>query len=236
MALVRIKEKQVLAVALDEGRYMDEEGEVVRLDKSNVKIARNVPDEVRKSFDNMAAIWKKREKTVKKFAELQHEYNKTINDLQEQHRCAVNNLRSVRGFLSKSDFCDVFYDSLLRSVRLDMASKGYDIDTPVGVLYNDDEYLYISKSHIVQKYFRHASFLEEEYDGCIFMVDGAENYQEYQEILKRHSSPLNVKFEFNEHLFMGDKDSLCYSAYYKIPIKKNLTKEYAKELAAEFCK
>ena len=87
----------------------------------------------------------------------------------------------------------------------------------------------------VEKYFRKASFVYEEYDGTIFLHDKADKDPEYQKYVQKYSSPLPVKQKPKEGLSVGnDKDYLRYHCVYEIEVNKPLTKEYAAELAKKF--
>lgn len=98
-------------------------------------------------------------------------------------------------------------------------------------------YLYVSRSHLIGKYMRHLPFVYEEYDGCVFLADDAEKDQTYKKYTKDNSRPLSVKAKLREELSIGDKTSLWYHGKYEIRLdpKRTLTKEYATELAKEFC-
>lgn len=226
----------LLATSVGEDRYIDEAGHVYKLPKDKVKRARNIPEPVKSAFHDIALNYSAKERATKRFKEEEKKYHDVVSEINAKQNRLLKELQYCQGKISMDEFIEVFYASLSDSMKQEMHTKGYEVDPPFGQSFNDDNNLYVSRHKSIQKYFRRASFLEEEYDGCVFILPDAEKYPEYKRFLKAHSAPLATKTRIKECLYMGDKDTLSYSACYEIPIKKTLTKEYAKELAAEFCK
>ena len=153
---------------------------------------------------------------------------------------------SARGLLQPQAFAEVFKKSLTGRVKQEVAyhetrRMGYHNCTNVFMTdfsYRDGK-PYMMRFYIdvdIEKYFREASFIYEEYDGTIFLCDGAEKDANYKRYIKQYSCRLSTHVKCEESLTVGgDKDFLGYVCSYEIPIKKPLTKEYAKELARMFC-
>ncbi len=150
---------------------------------------------------------------------------------------ATGKVRKGLGVITRKEFERVFYDSLPYVLKVEMDRKGYRVWTPTGICY-DDGHLYISSSYVAERFSRKAypSYIYEEYDGCMFLVDDAENMDSYKKALKKHSCHLSVSMDPIEVLNPGDKCSIWYHSTYEISLEKPLTEEYAKELAATFAR
>lgn len=94
--------------------------------------------------------------------------------------------------------------------------------------------LVISVAKNIQKHFRHGSFVYEEYDGTIFMRDDCEKDPNYQAYIQKYKRTLPVKAKPEIYLSIGDKEWLTCNTRYTLEIKKELTKQYADELAKKF--
>ena len=238
MAIVRIQEnnQSYLAVSIGDGNYIDEYGDVFA-SSEKYKVARNVPKEARDGFNEALAAYKRREKLSNKLEALQKEYEKKLEDCWNDILIATGKVRKCFGVITPKEFEKVFYDSLPYELKIEMERKGYSICDPTGICY-DGEHLYISRSNVAERFSRNAypSYIYEEYDGCMFLVDDAENMDSYKKALKKHSCHLSVSMNPIEVLDPGDKCSIWYHSTYEIPLGKPLTEEYAKELAATFAR
>lgn len=236
MSIVKIttRGKTILAISVGENEYLDENGDTYKTNE--VSRTRNISPEVREAFENLKKAYLEEKKLRDKFEKIQEEYRTNITLAMQKEKEAIQELRMVRGKLSWNEFAKAFVNALPCSMKNEMELYGYSVSTPYGISY-DDNHMYISRSQIIQKYFRKASLVYEEYDGCILMADKAETYPEYQKYLKEHSRPLHgIKPAIKECLYMGDKDSLCYSGTYELQLTEPLTKEYAEKLAKKFVK
>lgn len=238
MAIVRIQKnnRSYLAVSIGNGRYIDENGEIFTSSEKQ-KVARNVPKEVRDAFNEALTSYKKREKLQEKLKILQRNYEKKLEDCWNDILIATGKVRKGLGVITRKEFEHVFYDSLPYVLKVEMDRKGYRVWTPTGICY-DDGHLYISSSYVAERFSRKAypSYIYEEYDGCMFLVDDAKNMDSYKKALKKHSCHLSVSMNPIEVLDPGDKCSIWYHSTYEIPLEKPLTEEYAKELAATFAR
>lgn len=238
MAIVRIQEnnQSYLAVSIGDGNYIDEYGDVFA-SSEKYKVARNVPKEVRDAFNEALTSYKKREKLQEKLKILQRDYEKKLEDCWNDILIATGKVRKGLGVITRKEFEQVFYDSLPYVLKVEMDRKGYRVWTPTGICY-DDGHLYISSSYVAERFSRKAypSYIYEEYDGCMFLVDDAKNMDSYKKALKKHSCHLSVSMNPIEVLDPGDKCSIWYHSTYEIPLGKPLTEEYAKELAATFAR
>lgn len=238
MAIVRIQKnnRSYLAVSIGNGRYIDENGEIFTSSEKQ-KVARNVPKEVRDAFNEALTSYKKREKLQEKLKILQRNYEKKLEDCWNDILIATGKVRKGLGVITRKEFEQVFYDSLPYVLKVEMDRKGYRVWTPTGICY-DDGHLYVSSSYVAERFSRKAypSYIYEEYDGCMFLVDDAKNMDSYKKALKKHSCHLSVSMNPIEVLDPGDKCSIWYHSTYEIPLEKPLTEEYAKELAATFAR
>lgn len=238
MAIVRIQKnnQSYLAVSIGNGRYIDENGKIFTSSEKQ-KVARNVPKEVRDAFNEALTSYKKREKLQKKLKILQRNYEKKLEDCWNDILIATGKVRKGLGVITRKEFEQVFYDSLPYVLKVEMDRKGCRVWTPTGICY-DDGHLYISRSNVAERFSRNAypSYIYEEYDGCMFLADDAENMDSYKKALKKHSCHLSVSMAPIEVLDPGDQCSIWYHSTYEIPLEKPLTEEYAKELAATFAR
>lgn len=195
------------------------------------KAVRGLPAEARTLFKKRLDAHEKIEKLKKEIYKKQCEITEISNsfaDFNEQ-------MTHARGLITEAEFAAEFENNLSDSVKNEMRIYGYSVDTPTHIPYYPGN-IHISRNVDIQKYFRHGSFVYEEYDGTIHLRGDCEKNKEYKEYIHRYSKPLSVKEKIYEVLGLGDKDWLSYHATYEITVKKPLTKEYAKELAKEFCK
>ena len=225
--------KTVLAVSLEDGYYMDENGRLRYGETGNVSRARNVPAEIRKELLEMGTLYHKKKKLLEKYKKIQEDYNKQFIEIDSGYGKCAEAIRNIKGVLTEEEFAEEFYQALPDKTRKEMEYYGYAVQEPTGICYKDGN-LYISREKLLMKYCRNVPYVYEEYDGSLFMIDDAEKDATYQKTLKEASKPLTTKMKIRECLFPGDKLSIWYSGTYEIEVKKGLTKEYAKELAKKF--
>lgn len=242
LTIVRLKQadgKTCLAAALGDGRYLNADGylwdeQKKRWDRWGIDDVVSIggvraSNDVRQAFAVMVSAYIL-ERHGKGAAELAESVSRTGRKLIDDSAASI---REASGLLSKTEFYDAFFDSLPGNLKDEMRAYGYGSRMCSGIGYRNDE-LSISREVDIEKYFRHGSFVFEEYDGTVQFVDHPEKDPGYQRILKEQSRPLSVSWPLIETLWLGDKDWLGYSAAYQIPLKKPLTKAYAKELAKTF--
>lgn len=227
--------KEVLAVCIDDISCHD----VLTIDGrtfgkgffKELKPARNVSPEARAGLAAMKKAYMKQLKLQTELQKVSSELKSKIIEAQKEQINLSKAVREKLGILTFEEFEYEFRRALPPKLAERMDNAEFYVKEPLGIGY-DENSLYISKSKMLHKYFRNASFLYEEYDGTVFMTDNAEQDKNYKKILKENSCRLDLKkCKFFECLSMGDKDSLWYTACYEIPLKKELTKEYARELA-----
>lgn len=239
MSIVKIKvgEKMMLAAKVGESTYIDIEGHLRTCKPEEVFRTRNIPENVKVAFKQVVNIQKQQDKETQKFEIIRQNYNTRISQLKQQREDATKQLRNAIGILSFNEFKTAFWEALPEAVKTEIVRKGYTVNEPYGICFNRNQYMYLSKYAMIQKYYRAGSFVYEEYDGTIQMYDNATEDATYQRYLKQYSSVINgINAPFVETLYLGDKDSLNYSACYKLKLPEILTKDGAVELAKKICK
>lgn len=212
--------------------YLAETGDIYR--KADVDFGyhivavsrtRGVSDESRSIFARMLKIYKEQQQAKKDKEEAEKKIWETKSEMSGQSALLLDSL----GLLSNDAFCAAFKASLPDSLRRQI-DKGYSVRIDA----NND--LCVVRHIYIEKYFRSASFIQEEYDGTVYIVDGGEKYPEYKRYISEYSVPLSTKAKFKEWLSIGDKDCLTYTGVYVLPLKDKKTQGYAEKLAKEFAK
>lgn len=212
--------------------YLAETGDIYRTGHVDlgyhivsVSRTRGVSDESRNIFARMLKIHKEQQQAKKDKEEAEKKIWETKSEMSGQSALLLDSL----GLLSNDAFCAAFKASLPDSLRLQI-DKGYSVNIDA----NND--LRVVRHIYIEKYFRSASFIREEYDGTVYIVDGGEKYPEYKRYISEYSAPLSTKAKFKEWLSIGDKDCLTYTGIYVLPLKDKKTQGYAEKLAKEFAK
>ena len=219
--------QQMYGIIVDDNRILLEDGKLCNLDSPVLQVSatRNVPSEIRAALEEAlpkVIAMDKAQEQIKTLDKRLKELNQEIGvDLPAK-------IRSARGLLSRTEFVSEFMNNLTPDIRVALGSVSTQF-------FSND--LIIERSVDVEKWYRTENEIcYQEYDGEMFIRDGAEKTKTYQDIVKKYSHPLPVKeCAVNEGLCFGDKSTLMYFCSYTISVAKPLTKEYAKELADKFC-
>ena len=149
-----------------------------------------------------------------------------------------NTLHDIVDFSEEVDaktFEKIFWESLDSRCRTTLENYGFE-PSYLWSGWSSDEHVRIMRTHDIEKYCRRSnwSFIEEEYDGCLFIVHDAEKDRNYKRLCnncRKNISLTNAKMD--EGLSIGDKDWLTYFQSFNIPIKGELTRTNAKKLATK---
>lgn len=190
----------------------------------DANFTRGISSETRALLKKKLSMFERLESYRDKMKELEREITKLKDELWLINKDITCSL----GYLTESEFIDEFIKCLPDYVRVEIEKYSVSIDSYT------DKFLDIEYSDHIEKYFRHGSFVYEEYDGNMMMCHNAEKDPSYQRYIKNHRRPLSVKTKITEYLTLGDKDWLIYYGCYRLEITENLTKEYAKKLAKKF--
>lgn len=205
---------------------------------ADASATRNVPSEIREAMEKAYDAVDKMIRMQAKYEKMQEMF---LKDMKEQNS-AVKEMpaacRQARGTLTKEEFAKAFYEALPQSIKNEMEncwqrgySGSYEGDYKVS-MYNN---IQIERSVWFDKWAKPSySFLE--YDDTRMIIDNPEKDPNYVRDLKKYSRPLSVPQKIEEHITIGDKNSLEYhgSYYVKVDPGKELTKDYAQKLADEF--
>lgn len=213
--------------------FITEKGRMQKLIESKILkkgYIRNYLTEARDLFKKRYTAYKEEMKIKEKINNL----NKELQSISKDFNSFEEDMQHAKGLMTYAEFSKTVFENITKNVKDELERYDYEFETPYGIPYNEEKNLYISRNVDIEKWFRSASFLYEEYDGTIHFTSDYEKDKNYQSILRRYSRPLSVKMKFIETLALGDKDWLSYHATYEIPLKKPLTKEYAKEIANKY--
>lgn len=243
-------DKPIYGISLGNGLFLLETGKVgktneyeskhlytsIYSDNSFTRIeanaTRNVPEDIRilleEGLVNLEKILKIRDNINKEMQE--------INKFEDKLKVLPTKIINAKGEMTPNEFKEEF----LKNLSIDLSyqiKESYTRDF-YGEVYWDVECsnkrLSISRDYCIDKYIgERYSFTYREYDGCLMI---SEEDEQYRKILKQIRKELNCNMKIDDFLSIGDKETLNYTGYYEIPLKKTLTKEYAKELANEFSK
>lgn len=208
---------------------------------ADASATRNVPLAIREAMEKSYTAVEKMIKMQESFEKMKNMFLDEMKQQCETVKEMPAVCRSERGVLTKAEFVKAFYDALPESLRYQMENSEqrnyngnmqgkYEVS-----MYSD---IQISRSVWFDKYAKPSySFLE--YDDSRMIIDHPEKNADYVRDLKKYSRPLPVdgkKFDFEEYISIGDKNSLEYQCSYMVKIdpKKELTADYAKKLAEEF--
>ena len=239
--------KSVYAVKISDSpceKYIDIDGnEYLCLRDIDVLQCENMPVEVMETFEKLVQLHSKLEELKKE----QKELDKKIKSVETQIRAVKSDAKEASGEMSLPAFCDVFYDAFPEKLRDIMEEKEFYIDIPEpvnglggGAFRIVFEEKVCDDAKIVKTYpFLYPDMYKPE--GYYCMYNDAEEYLEYQRIVKEHEKHLMLKTELSSKLFLAgdwqhDGSNLYFHEEYRIPVTKKLTKEYAKELAKEVTK
>lgn len=212
-----------------------------RVGDVQVSPTRNVPPSIRERMENAYAAYTSAITASQQFAKAREEYEGKMVDYKQVLSKFPDEIKHCRGILTGKEFLEAFYEALPANVKSAIkACPNRDYYGNKAGEYSLEIFgnRVALETHIdIEKYFRHSSFTNEEYDGTIQLADGAEKTKEYKSYVREYTHPLPINRGFSrEGLSVGgDKDFLAYYAEYNIEIKKPMTAEYAKDLAAEFC-
>ena len=215
-----------IGIELPNGDYLISSGEKVQKEKIKEAKQTRLKPEVKAVFLEMYDVMvtkMKLEKTRDQVMDDLRSCNLTLRKMPDK-------LQNAKGYLDNKEFTNLFHDSLSDKVKREIRDYDYVFTPPFGRSMK----IQISRDVDIQKWYRGA-LVEQEYDGTYFIADGAEKMSEYKAYIRKYSRPLSVTGKLNEDLGLGDKNWLYYNACYEIPVTKEMTKDYAKELARKFC-
>ena len=220
---------EILGIELPDGKYLCEDGSIP--DKRYIKEIKQtrVSADIRSAF--LAAFDVYMEK--KRLEDLRDSTMKRLRETNAVLKDFPNKIQKAKGFLPYHDFVEIFQEALSEKIKREIKQYDYSFSSPYGLSYQD-KHLYISREEDIEKYYR-GPLVYQEYDGTFMTIPDMEKYKEYKAYIRHCSKPLSVKAKLKEDLYLGDKQWLCYTACYEIPIKKSMTPAYAKELAKKFC-
>ena len=222
-------EEEMLAMEMVDGNFLLETGGIAYPNQIKESRQTRVSPAIREIFNEMYGKYQEKKKAEKK----RDEAFAAIRELQKDFYNMPAAFQKAKGFLPYDDFVKEFYAQLPERIQREMEKYDYVIQS--SRYSGNTKYIRISREEDIQKYY-HGPLVYMEYDGTFMMVDDVEKYPDYKKYIRRCSSPLSVKAKLDEDLYLGDKQWLVYAGEYKIPIKKSMTKEYAKELAKNFAK
>ena len=130
-----------------------------------------------------------------------------------------------------------------------MYENGFYVDVVTPISGTNDNAICIKRDALIADTFEEMKtymflYREYEYDDekKFYMYSDADQYLEYQRILYANEKHLSLHTERKSYLYLRDGviPEKCSNLYccteYIIPLKKKLTKEYAKELAEKITK
>ncbi len=192
-----------------------------------VEVAEDVPGPIKKALEEAYEVANKMLEAEEKLNEILAQYCEEQKALTEQIKNVPEICRNARGTITEGEFVEAFIDNLSDDMRHAMERADYTIEmSPTGQIN-------IRRDVEIEPWAK-PSYSYLEYDGTRFLDRSSEAYDTD---LKKYSSPLPVGTKIRESLNLGDKDWLYYVGEYEIPLEasRELTKEYAKELAMAFC-
>lgn len=223
--------KQILGIELPNGSFLSEKGTIIHPRQIKKVSQTRTNSATKEIFYDMYNICIRKEKLEKE----RDEAIRMIRQLQDILQKMPDKIQNANGFLSYQEFIGAFANALPKNLKQEIDRFAYRFETPMGICYSSENAIMLSRFADIQKYY-HGVLTEQEYDGTYQLRHNCEKDREYKRLLQKYSKPLSVKQKINEGLTLGDKDWLSYSGFYQIPIKKNMTAEYAKNLAASFSK
>lgn len=245
---IRLSEtKSVYAIKLDDSpceKYVDIDGnEYFCLRTEDVLPCEDMPVELRESFKNLAQSYSELEGLKKEQTEL----NKKIQSAEAQIRTAKTAVKEASGEMSFPEFVDIFEEAFPETFRDLMEEKFFHIEIPepanglgereICIVF---EKMLCNDAKIMKAYpFLYPDGYKPE--GYYCMYNDANEYLEYQRIIKEQEKYLMIKAELSSKLLLIDdwqreRSNLYFREEYRIPVTKKLTEEYAKELAKEVTK
>lgn len=179
----------------------------------------------------------------------QDELNRQKTNIQMAIKKAEKRLKNFNHDLSITDFSEAFCLALPDGLKEQMYENGFYVEVMTPISGVSDNAICIKRDALIACRFEEMKtymflYREYEYDDekKFYMYSDADQYLEYQRILcanERHLS-LHAERKSYLHLFDGMLPEKCSNLYccteYIIPLKKTLTKEYAKELAEKITK
>lgn len=178
-----------------------------------------LPAETRSLLKKWYGLYKKLQKEKEKYEEVK----RTL--ITEMEKINESKLAATLGTISREEFIHEFVECLSSDLRRDL--EAFTISLYRG-------YIAIESKVDIEKYFRKGSFVFEEYDGTIQFADDYKNDPSYQAYINQYKKILPIKQKPEVWLSIGDHDWLSCITLYKVKVNKPFTKEYAKEIAAQF--
>lgn len=212
-----------------------------RITAASASATRNVPADIREYMEEAYTAFTNAMTATKKFLKIREMYDKEMAGYDKTLNALPTEIKHCRGILDQNEFLEAFLAALPDTVTKAMkeqpktnywGNKSGDYSCSIY-----GKQIVLSTDVEIQKYFRESSFTYQEYDGSIMLTDDAKKQPAYQKYISKYSHPLPIKTPLSDEYLSvgGDKDFLIYQAEYCIEIKKAMTKEYAQELADDFC-
>lgn len=194
-----------------------------------------VSEDIKKCFDELKKVHEAQTEETRRFIDLKREHERIEEKFGEERMLAAIRLERAVGIMNSDDFKVAFMESLPVDIRMKMAEANFFVRKPYGFMSSawDDDMLCISRKVRIKPSDKQFDFIETDDDENPKLVEDADKYAQYLDIIKRNSVKLPLeRFRLNEFLYLNDDGELFYSAYYEIKIMKERTKKYASELAA----
>lgn len=197
-------------------------GKTYRDYEKGFSATRNIDPNIRMLFEKIFEAEKEKQKLKKQIDELQTK----IDKINEKEKITADKL-VVTYSKSQGNLTTDQVSELCKKKFAYLFEYGYEMET-----YRNTVRFYYHKD--IQKWFRKASFLYEEYDGTIGWTSDYKENKEYKQILNKYSHKVGLcKLPFEERLSLEDKDWLVYNACYTLEFK-DLKKETVKKILAKY--
>lgn len=189
-------------------------GETYQLRNNTVTFtaARKIPQDVRDILEEVYSLSIQQAAAKEKIVAAQRDIDKLTQ--RQQYLCGA--IRKAQSLLSEQEVISALWGKLPSLLSLSLQK----FDLSLGQR-NNHAFLSMNYTHLIEKYCRNAkhSFLYEEYDGNLFVIDNPEQNAEYKEMLRRNRFTLPVKgIPWKEGLEIGDKDTIVYCSSYTLEI------------------
>lgn len=213
------------------------------IDVLDLAATRNVPVPIRENMLQMEKETSNLLTKALKFVQIYDSFNKEYKQSINSMNTSIENIRENMGLLTEEEFVEEFKNNLSSKMK-----RAIELTSSVRDMWGNkagewefeaagDFAIQIRRDIWLDKYInpKEYDFVYREYDDTLFIDN--ENTKQYKDIISKYHKELPTSCKLNEHLFLGDKNSLNYEAYYSIEYDKSKpkTKEYAKKLADSFC-
>lgn len=242
------KSKSVLAAEVRPNEYISVEG--IRYTNPSPEYIEETSDsevskELKAALHNLQYAYEELMEIEKK----QDELNRQKANIQMTIKKAEKRLKDFNHDLSIADFSEAFCLALPDGLKEQMYENGFYVEVLNPISGVSDNAICIKRDALIACTFEEMKtymflYREYEYDDEkeFYMYSDADKYLEYQRVLYANERHLSLHTERKSYLHLRDGmiPKKCSNLYccteYVIPLKKTLTKEYAKELAEKITK